>query len=342
MYYTFFFSILLFWCGLALDTTLNKHLGAGNLVVRAFFLVFLTAFIAGGNYPSALLLGMILAGWLGWSVWKRHARLPLIIATSVVFAVGFIINMSAPGNAIRQANLDSLSPAMAVFTALIGTPKRIIGQLFRFPSIVAIILLIWVPFCVRALRDSKAKFRLPLLLPLASYFVLAAMFTPSYYAMGYSGPYRLWNIVMYAFYLLLLANLYYFIGWWKRRLPAQYTKSLGWLLRVKRIAPVYVVIVMAAAILLSGTGPSIGLEREGATSVRAFKALRNGTTCAYAFAFDAQAAAIIAAQHEPVEVSSIIAPESLFHNGDLSKYLLISNEPSKWYGKDLVVDENNP
>ena len=112
---------------------------------------------------------------------------------------------------------------------------------------------------------------------------------------------------------------------------------LNWLLRARRLAPVYLAVVVCASVLLSGVGPALGLERESATSVRAALALMDGTTRRYAEAFDAQAQAVLDAQTDPVEVTAILEPDYLLPEGDLTLYIGVSEEPSLWYGKHLVI-----
>jgi len=337
VFYTFFFGLLLVWFGLALDTTLRNRLSAKQRWFRGILLSLLAVIISGGNYPAALLLCIALAGWIGYCVWKRRDLLPISIVSFLLFGIGFLISIIAPGNAIRGASLDPLSPPMAIFSSLIGMPKRILGQFFRFPGLLGIVLLVWLPFCVVALRESRLRFRFPLLLAVVSYLAISAMFTPSYYAMGYSGPYRLWNIVIFLFYILLLANVYYLVGWWKVRFAVSYEKTLNWLLRFRKAAPIYLLVVVCASVLLCGVGPDIGLEQECAASVRALVELSDGTARNYAEEFDAQAQNIMNDETGSIRIFPITEPENILPNGNLMYYMKISEEPDRWYGKELIL-----
>lgn len=337
IFYTFFFGLLLIWIGLALDTTLRNPLRASQRWLRGGLLCLLAVILSGGNYPSALLLGIILTGWVVYCVWKRRDLLPISIVSFLMFGAGFLISIIAPGNAIRGASLEPLSAPMAIISSLIGMPKRILGQFFRFPGLLSIVLLVWLPVCIVVLRESKLRFRLPLLLPVASYLVISAMFTPSYYAMGYSGAYRLWNIAIFLFYILLMANVYYLVGWWKVRFTASYEKTLNWLLRFRKVAPVYLLVMVSASVLLCGVGPDFGLEQERAASVRAMEELQDGTARMYAEAFDAQAQNIVNDPVDSIEIFPITEPENILPNGNLANYLTISEEPDNWYGKELIL-----
>jgi hypothetical protein len=337
MLYTFFFSLLLLWIGFAVKFSVRKEPNGWRFWVGGGLMTVFTAIIAGANYPTAMIFGVILVGWVAWSAWKEHKLLPVTIVWLVVFIAGFLVNLLAPGNAVRQTEYEMMNPLQAVIAAILGTPIRMVSQFFRHMGVLGIFALVWIPFCIVLLRENSRKFRLPLLAPVATWLILAALFTPPYYAMGFSGPYRLWNIIIFTFYLLLMGNIYYFVGWWKRRFPNAYAKVLNLMLRFKKLAPVYLAFVVCASVLLSGVGPSIGVERESPTTVRAALALLDGKSRVFAEALDAQIEAVFDSSAEKVEVPAIPEPDSLLPDGDLTRYIGVRDELNTWYGKQLVL-----
>ena len=339
MFYTFFFGLLLIWLALIIDLANRQQSTRTGTWLRGAALALLGGIIAGGNYPTALLLGVLLIGYLLWSILNRRAILPVLILSLAVYGIGFALNVLAPGNSVRQALLEQQTPLRAVFSAITGTPVRLLGQLLRHPGVLAMLLLVWTPLCVVLVQRVERRFRLPLLIPVASFLMLAAMFTPSYYAMSNAGSYRLWNIVMFAFYLLLMLNIFYFIGWWKRRCPSAYGKTLAFLQRWKRLAPVYLLLTVCMSLAFSGVGPSLGIERECPTSVRALEALQDGSAKAYAEAFDRQACAIEACSCGEAPVQPIPEPCTLLPDGDLTRYIPMSYEPSRWFDRDLKLEK---
>lgn len=340
VYYTFFFGLLLLWLGLALNMALKPDANRARRIAKSAALVLLAGGIAGGNYPSALLLGGGILAFLLWGILKRKRLIAPALLSLAVYAAGFCLSVIAPGNAVRQALLQKQSPVLAVVHAIEGTPIRLLGQLLRHPGVMALMILVWIPLCVVFLRNATQRFRWPLALPVVSFLVLAAMFTPSYYAMSNAGPYRLWNIVIFTFYLLIMLNVYYITGWWKRRFPNAYQKTLAFLERKKRLAPAYLAVVVSASVLLSGVGPSLGIERESATSVRAAEALLDDSARAYATAFDRQAQEIeAAASGESVPIEAIPDPGSIIPDGDLTRYAVKSYEPSRWFERELQLPE---
>ena len=96
---------------------------------------------------------------------------------------------------------------------------------------------------------------------------------------------------------------------------------------------------MCAAILLSGVGPSIVIERESGTSVRAAEAILDGSAQEYANAFDREVESIERSTDETVSVSPIPQPDSILPDGDITRYLKISNEPALWFDKTLIAEE---
>ncbi len=338
MFYTFFFGLLLIWLALIVDLANRQYPSRTAIWLRGVALALLGGIIAGGNYPTSLLLGVLLVGYLLWSVLNHRAILPVLILSLAVYGIGFALNVLAPGNSVRQALLEQQTPIRAVFSAITGTPVRLLGQLLRHPGVPAMLLLVWTPLSVVLVQRVERRFRFPLLIPVASFLMLAAMFTPSYYAMSNAGSYRLWNIVMFAFYLLLMLNIFYFIGWWKRRFPASYGKTLAFLQLWKRLAPVYLLLTVCLSLAFSGVGPSLGIERESPTSVRALEALQDGSAKAYAEAFDRQADAIEQCTCGEALVQPIPEPCTLLPDGDLTRYIPMSYEPSRWYDRDLKME----
>lgn len=336
MYYTFFFSLFLLWLGIAIQLYSN-HMRRGQQLRYLLALLLLDVFIAGGNYVTALLLGIGVISLLINSLLHRKDLIAPSLLMVAVYVGAFCVNAAAPGNDVRQSLLQQMTPVEAIVQSLLGAPIRLLGQLLRHPGIVSLLLLVWAPLCIVFVRNAEARFRLPLLPIIGSFLLLAAMFTPSYYAMSNAGPYRLWNIVFFLFYLLLMANLYYLAGWGKRRFPNAYQKTLAFLERGKRFAPVYLLIVVCASVMLSGVGPSLGIQRESPTSVLAAEALLDGSAKTYAEAFDAQVAQIAASDQEPITVNPIPAPDAILPDGDITRYLAISNEPSRWFERELTA-----
>ena len=337
VYYTLFFGLLLLWLGIALELMARENLGRRGIFWKSTALILLSGLIAGGNYSTALLLGIFVGCFLLWSALRKKRMLVPFMLALAVYAAGFSLSVAAPGNAVRQSLLQQQTPINAILHAITGAPIRLIGQLLRHPGILALLLLVWAPLCVVFVRNASQRFRLPLLPIIGSFLLLAAMFTPSYYAMSNAGPYRLWNIIFFSFYLILMANLYYLAGWGKNRFSNAYQKLLAFLTRIKRFAPAYLFIMVCASVMLSGVGPSLGIERESPTSVLAAEALENGSARDYALAFDRQVTQIAASTQETVVLDPIPAPDSILSDGDLTRYLAISNEPSRWFDRALGI-----
>ena len=339
MYYTFFFGLLLVWLGIAIKLY-ACNMRRGQQLRYLLALVLIDAFIAGGNYVTALLLGICVVSLMIWSVMHRRDLIAASLLLGIVYAAAFYVNAAAPGNDVRQALLTQLTPLEAITSAISGTPIRLLGQLLRHPGILSILLLVWAPLCLVFVRNAEQRFRFPLLTAIGSFLLFSAMFTPAYYAMSNAGPYRLWNIIFFLFYLLLMANLYYLAGWGKRKFPNAYQKTLAFFDRGKRFAPAYLLVVVCASVMLSGVGPSLGIQRESPTSVQAAEALLDGSAKAYAEAFDAQVAQIAGSEQELITVNPIPAPDAILPDGDITRYLAISREPSHWFGRELTAAQN--
>ena len=112
MFYTFFFGLLLIWLALIIDLANREQPKRAGTLLRSIALILLSGIVAGGNYPTALLLGVLLVGYLLWSIRNRKAILPALILSLVVYFAGFALNVLAPGKrrsagAAGAANADS-------------------------------------------------------------------------------------------------------------------------------------------------------------------------------------------------------------------------------------------
>ncbi len=96
------------------------------------------------------------------------------------------------------------------------------SALFSMPLLLAgLLFLLLMPFLWKAIRRCTYKFKYPLLFSFFSMGLFCSQFTPTIYAQSFAGPRRLLNIIYYSYYLLMAANITYWLGWAKRKLDTQ-------------------------------------------------------------------------------------------------------------------------
>jgi len=212
VYYTLTFAMMLWF----FSTLIAWLLKGGTW--RIALLSVLGLVIGGNNYVTALLTVILLTTvLLGLLICRKKSAKALLIPFVFLLAA-FAISAAAPGNAVRQAAFaDHPGPVRAVLLsfcyALHGVRKWSDLRLLAC-------LLVLFPFLWNAASGTRGcTFRLPGAVTLFSFCLLASMFTPHVYAIGFDGPGRLQNIYYYAFVLLLVFNFFWWCGWVRKKKP---------------------------------------------------------------------------------------------------------------------------
>ena len=132
----------------------------------------------------------------------------------ILFVIAFLMNICAPGNMVRQEEvLYRPGVANAILMSFYYCVEYITEIWFDWTYIIFILSLI--PFLWEVVKTVGNKFRynFPLIVMIASFCFLSAMFTPSLYAMGEAGGGRIFNIIFLDYLFLIILNLYYVLGW---------------------------------------------------------------------------------------------------------------------------------
>jgi len=176
---------------------------------------------AGSNFATALLTAETLA-LLGIAavvlglVQKKKCCLWYIIPVAVG-EVGFLFNVTAPGNAVRQSHFENGS----ILGSIGNSFSYSFSQMISWISIwVIVILILLLPVLLKAAADSEFSFRYPLLVTGMVYCFYASMFTPGFYATGAAPVPRNQNICKMFLLLFLVLIEAYWCGWLVHRVKA--------------------------------------------------------------------------------------------------------------------------
>ena len=104
------------------------------------------------------------------------------------FAIGFLINTSAPGNAVRQAYFEKQGPIHAIILAF-GFTIDFIRKWCNSLVIPAAMLFV-TPILYSAAKKTNFSFKYPLLALVISVILIAIQFTPPSYAQSSSSAGR--------------------------------------------------------------------------------------------------------------------------------------------------------
>ncbi len=262
VYYTFFFGVSLMTFALGLRCL--RRGGVGRLLL----LCLLGIFLGGGNYVTGLSSAIVACSTMALLLLLKNRRWTGLLLPTLCLLAAFALSMAAPGNAVRQSALANSPNAIWAIGESFRCGLRYSARWFRFPlfgALAFLAVLLWP-----ALQRCTFSFRFPLLVTAYSYCLLSAMFCPSLYAMGGPGEQRLLNIIYYAYVLLLVINLIYWLGWAAGRRENRSAPSGG--------ARLWAVLGAGVLCLLCCF---LHIRSGGFSSVMALGAMRSGEAQAY-------------------------------------------------------------
>ncbi len=183
---------------------------------RRMFLACLAAlFVGGSNYITGLMTAILFAAaFVAVIIMKKVRKVKFLFPPFMFFVVAFTVNICAPGNMVRQEEIVKRPGVVkSVLMSFYYCVEYVTEIWFDWTYIILILVLL--PFIWEIVKTVRNKFdyRFPLLVPMASFCILSAMFTPSLYAMGEAGGGRIFNIIFLDYLFLIIINLYYTLGW---------------------------------------------------------------------------------------------------------------------------------
>ena len=230
IYYTFFYSLMLFLFALLIRMRTAK--AAGTIILTAISSV--SAFLIGGsNYAAALFMCIILALSAGAAIYfvilrKNKVIRPYHMAAYIIVALaamaGLFISMAAPGNALRQQSVGGSTGIVKTFVYTFAFGGYSIAKVLNAPCLIFFICMI--PVFYRIARRSGFTYRYPLLVAVFTFGLYCSMGTPVFYAQGLRMPYRMMNIIFFAAYVLITFNLIYLLGWIGNKFESKTFKQL--------------------------------------------------------------------------------------------------------------------
>lgn len=167
--------------------------------------------VGGGNLVTGLQAQILLFLLLMYSFLKIRKTAVYVLIPLVCFMVGFLVNIAAPGNVARSG---VSSEGYSAFVSIIASFYYAAVYVGRWTSIM--VVLVWaaaVPVMCKIGREARRKFPYPVLVTLGGFCLIAAMFTPSLYAIGQVGQERINNIIQMVYYLVLFSVTTYWFGW---------------------------------------------------------------------------------------------------------------------------------
>ncbi|MDE7251946.1 MAG: hypothetical protein K2O32_03265 [Acetatifactor sp.] len=184
----------------------------GNVSLWAVLGSVLALFVAGSNFVTALQVLLVLLTVGGIGILLRRRRTFFMIPMLLVYAGGFYMNVTAPGNDKRAQSYIGWGkpPFQAVLYSFVEGGKHA----WEFTGWMTLVfLLLMLPLILHMVKRTKFSFPYPGVVSLWSACLYATGFTPSLYSLGHGGLSRTLNAVKLTWELLLILNVVYWCGW---------------------------------------------------------------------------------------------------------------------------------
>ncbi len=176
----------------------------------------LAVIVGGGNLVTGLQAEIFMVFLLIYAVITNRKKIIIVCIPLVTGSVGFLFNVLAPGNLMR-GEIDSSVGYSAVMSVLLSFYHAVVFMIRWTPAFVIIVWLMLLPVLWKLTRQSKQKFSHPVWVTIGAYCVIAAMFTPTLYALGMVGLARVDNIIQMVYYLCLVMVTAYWLGYLNHR-----------------------------------------------------------------------------------------------------------------------------
>lgn len=307
-------------------------------ILQCIVMSVLGILLAGSNYITALLTLEITVIFLGYCIYSRNSWKQAAIVLAVTL-IGFIISVTAPGNAMRQQQYTTMNPILAIAESFLYAYRWAITWT---SDTLILVLLFCLPFAIGIQINANAKTpRIPLWIKLALLTGLfASTFTPTLYSGNVIGPERAQNMRFLLWVLLCFVSEFliaeHAINWIRKKSHGSILVDLqAWFSPKKAIL---LFGVLAIAMFLSGMRGYYFDQFECFTSVSAVHSLVNGEAQEYDRIADARMQQLLGDETNIVLPPFTKKPYLLYFNDVTDD----PNDPNNiamagYYGKDSVV-----
>lgn len=208
IYYTFFYSIMLVLIGVALR--LLKEINKKRKIIYFVISIILAIIIGGTNYTTALVFNLIILSIMLILIAKKDKNFIYVGVILLTCLISLLISAKAPGNSIRQETMTR----MTEIDAIINSFQYAIMFIRKWTNSSIIWLYIFlIPILLKLGKQINYKYKMPLLFTLATFCIYSAQFTPPIYAQNGIVPARLFNIIYFSMYWLIIMNITYWLGY---------------------------------------------------------------------------------------------------------------------------------
>lgn len=199
----------------------------GKIRKGFFYIIGIIAclFVAGGNFPTTLMLVLIGAGLAAAAFGNKKKSFAVLTSYTVTTLVGLLISVLAPGSTNHMNNdfEADVSAIEAIFISIRDGLKYIVS----WTNISVIMLFVFlIPFIWQLVKNCGCKFKWPVVVTILSGGLYLAEYAPVSYAFGGFAPGRMINLYYINYFWLMLFNVFYWLGWICRMAEKKYAAKL--------------------------------------------------------------------------------------------------------------------
>lgn len=281
-------------------------------IKNIIFATILAFILSGGNHITAFAGILFSLAFLIISILKKkkwyYSIIPLISGI-----VGFIINATAPGTAIRH---EAINYEGSIVKTILTTVTESINTMSNFTNLS--IILIGLVLCIilfKELKNVKIRFRTILITGIVFYIIYSGMMCAPLYATGGYGGFRVYDIYCIT-YIIMFLTMTCMIGSYIISYIDQ--KKLNH--NSNKINNISLVILFFIILFISKTG----------TTNEAIRELKSGELEAYDAIMNERIDTYINNENKNLQIDSINVRPYLIYFDD------ITEDPNDWRNKSLT------
>lgn len=228
--------------------------------------------VGGGNLVTGLQAEILLVFLLVYTYVNREKRKKAVyvLFPFLLFTAGFLCNILAPGNAVR-AGLDTDVGYSAITSVILSFYHAVVFMVEWTDAFVILLWLALLPVMWHIGKKSAKSFRHPVWVTIGALCIVAAMFTPTLFAVGMVGLSRVDNIIQMVYYLCLFGVTQYWLGWSSHQEEMRFGLFLEGTGNVMTVAGILLVLVVW----------TMTADKNTYTGISALRSLVNGDAVTY-------------------------------------------------------------
>lgn len=318
IYYTFFYSIMLILIGVVLR--LLKEENKKRKIIYFTISIILAIIIGGTNYTTALVCNLIILSILLILIVKKNEDSVYVGVVLLACFICLLISVKAPGNNLRQETMKKMTEIDAIMYSF---QYAIIFIKEWTNSSIMWLYVFLVPILLKLGKQINYKYKMPILFTITTFCIYSAQFTPPIYAQNGIVPARLFNIIYFSMYWLIIMNITYWLGYINNKFNIVENN--------KNDKYIYILLIILGIITMK-------FNYKKMNSYIAIKSIQTGEVYQYDNEIKERIKLYEDEDIKDVEVNSLKVKPYLLYNSDISKNAedWINKAVSDFYNKNSV------